>query len=94
MTTPTQNPAPVSLTAKQWGLFLKMTGAEQVAAFLSEQLTIALQKPTAGEGWQFFEPSLTKWKDFGAADSEPRAVALSHFRRVFGEAAYQQLAAL
>jgi hypothetical protein len=74
-------------TARDWELYSDMPGAERAAGKLSGALRKLIRTATPEDlplFWNEFSATLNEFGDLGAADTEPRNVALRVLDTVYG----------
>ena len=70
------------LTAAQWDLYAEAPEVDRAAQEMSDGLVQAMGKPTVEQAWAHMELFMERFKNTGAADTEPRAVIQRFFDQV------------
>jgi len=78
--------AEIYLEARDWQLYSSMHGVEEAAPELNSALQQAiLMSSSAGEAMVRFAPTLRRYREFGACDTEPVWVAQEICNKAFGD---------
>lgn len=77
-----------NLTPREWQLFSDMPGVGLAARSLNETAVVALSLATREEAYARMMREMDRLADFGAADTEPRAVFAEMLDEVFGPEKY------
>lgn len=78
--------ATVNLDAQEWQLYSSMDGVDKVAEALNRGIETAIgNSSTWGEAHKQFCKVLNAYSEYGAIDTEPRAVADYIISKAFGE---------
>lgn len=78
--------ATVNLDAQEWQLYSSMDGADEAAVVLNRAIEAAIANATSPyDAFRQFCLVANKLQNFGAIDTEPRAVADYIISKAFGE---------
>ena len=82
----------VDLDASQWHLFINKPGAEDAARVLNKALNNAIAFCSSPKSaYEFMQPVLARFKEYGAEDTEPRDYTLQPILRVAYRSHYNLL---
>ncbi|MFN7323071.1 MAG: hypothetical protein ACK5SP_02240 [bacterium] len=74
----------LNLTARDWDLYSTMSGVDEVATELNRLVEHAINtSPNRERASMQISTALLKFDEFGAADTEPRQVALQILKRCY-----------
>ena len=82
--TVTRTVEPFNLTASEWQIYSSEKGSAAAARRLNKSIARAMSVGTAEEAYPRVWKALVAESEYGAADSEPRGVAASLMKEVFG----------
>lgn len=78
--------AEINLTAPQWELYCSMDGVEEAATELNRAMEAAIAGASNPlDAMHAFFPTMRKFEELGATDSEPQYVARQICAAAFGE---------